>query len=51
MDQLTDGSYRIMPKVTPGRDRLALVAIGASTPSLAPFDPASPAGRWSFQRP
>jgi len=51
VDQLTDGSYRIMPKATPGRTRLALVAIGASTPSLVPFDPASPAGRWSFQRP
>ena len=52
IDQLTDGSYRIMPKTVPGGRRdLALVAIGASTPSLAAFDPASPAGRWTFRRP
>ncbi|RZM35633.1 MAG: glycoside hydrolase, partial [Sphingomonas sp.] len=52
IDQLTDGSYRIKPKVVPGDGRdLALVAIGASTPTLAAFDPASPAGRWTFKRP
>jgi len=52
IDQLTDGTYRIMPKSVPGgRTNLALVAIGASTPTLAKFDPASPAGRWTFKRP
>jgi arabinan endo-1,5-alpha-L-arabinosidase len=52
IDQLTDGTYRIMPKSVPGgRANLALVAIGASTPTLAAFDPASPAGRWTFKRP
>jgi len=52
IDQLTDGTYRIMPKSVPGgRGNLALVAIGASTPTLATFDPASPAGRWTFKRP
>jgi arabinan endo-1,5-alpha-L-arabinosidase len=52
IDQLTDGTYRIMPKSVPGgRAGLALVAIGASTPTLAKFDPASPAGRWTFKRP
>ncbi len=52
IDQLTDGTYRIMPKSVPGGQAgLALVAIGASTPTLAAFDPSSPAGRWSFKRP
>jgi arabinan endo-1,5-alpha-L-arabinosidase len=52
IDQLTDGTYRIMPKSVPGgRAGLALVAIGASTPTLAAFDPANPAGRWTFKRP
>ncbi len=52
IDQLTDGTYRIAPKAVPGRKpRLALVAIGASTPTLAPFDPVSPAGRWTFRQP
>jgi arabinan endo-1,5-alpha-L-arabinosidase len=52
VDQLTDGTYRIMPKAVPGgRTGLALVAIGASTPTLAAFDPASPAGRWTFRTP
>ena len=52
IDQLTDGSYRIMPKASPGSDApLALVAIGASTPALVRFDPASDAGRWRFRTP
>lgn len=52
IDQLTDGSYRIMPKAAPGSDApLALVAVGVSTPSLVPFDPASDAGRWRFRTP
>ena len=50
IDQLTDGTYRIKPK-TATKANVALVAIGASTPTLAPFDPASPAGRWTFQKP
>jgi arabinan endo-1,5-alpha-L-arabinosidase len=52
IDQLTDGSYRISPKVgsTRGRD-LALMAIGASTPTLATFDPTSDKGRWTFKTP
>lgn len=50
IDQLTDGSYRITPKTRAGAD-LALVAIGASTPTLARFDPQSDAGRWRFVRP
>ncbi|WP_010185897.1 family 43 glycosylhydrolase [Sphingomonas sp. PAMC 26605] len=46
IDQLTDGSYRITPRTMIGaKAPLALVAIGASTPALARFDPASPSGR------
>ncbi|RYY08421.1 MAG: glycoside hydrolase, partial [Alphaproteobacteria bacterium] len=52
IDQLTDGTYRIMPKSSSNaQEPLALVAIGRSTPALAKFDPAGDAGRWSFQRP
>ena len=52
IDQLTDGSYRITPKLKSARRRdVALVAIGASTPTLATFDPANDAGRWTFKAP
>lgn len=52
IDQLTDGSYRIMPKAVPGsKERLALTAVGLSTPSLAKFDPKSENGRWRFAKP
>jgi len=51
IDQLTDGTYRITPKVTGQGPSRALVAVGASTPALAPFDPASAVGRWTFKRP
>jgi arabinan endo-1,5-alpha-L-arabinosidase len=52
IDQLTDGTYRIMPKASPGgKEQLALVALSRSTPALAKFDPASPAGKWTFRRP
>lgn len=52
IDQLTDGTYRIMPKASQGvKEPLALVALGRSTPSLVKFDPASDAGRWTFKLP
>ena len=52
IDQLTDGSYRITPKASLGsKAPLALVAIGASTPVLAKFDPNNDAGRWDFKTP
>lgn len=52
IDQLTDGTYRIMPKAMPNsKDLVALIAIGASTPTLAKFDPASDTGRWTFRTP
>ena len=52
IDQLTDGTYRIMPKVSVGsKGPVALVALGRSTPALAAFSSASDTGRWTFQRP
>jgi len=52
IDQLTDGTYRIMPKATtdPMHSR-SLVAIGASTATLTKFNPAGDAARWSFRKP
>jgi len=52
IDQLTDGTYRVMPKVVPNsKEPLALTAIGYSTPTLAKFDPKSDKARWSFKTP
>lgn len=50
IDQLTDGTYRIMPKVVPGStEKLALVSIGDSTPTLAKFDMNSDNSKWNFR--
>jgi len=50
IDQLTDGTYRIMPKVVPNSDKkLALVSIGDSTPTLAEFDMSSDNSKWNFR--
>jgi arabinan endo-1,5-alpha-L-arabinosidase len=52
IDQLTDGSYRLMPKQAPGpATRLALSAVGSSMPTLAPFDPDSERQRWRIAAP
>jgi arabinan endo-1,5-alpha-L-arabinosidase len=52
LDQLTDGTYRIMPKAMPNsKDTVALTAAGRSTPTLAKFDPKSDKARWSFRHP
>ena len=52
IDQLTDGTYRIMPKAVPNStEPVALIAVGASTPTLARFDPKSDKGRWTFKKP
>lgn len=52
IDQLTDGTYRIMPKVVPDTaEPLALTAVGESTPTLARFDPTSDKSRWNFRTP
>jgi arabinan endo-1,5-alpha-L-arabinosidase len=52
IDQLTDGSYRIMPKAArDSKERLALTAVGQSTPTLAKFDAGSENARWRFMKP
>jgi arabinan endo-1,5-alpha-L-arabinosidase len=52
IDQLTDGSFRISPKSTPGTgDAFALSAVGSSMPTLATFDPASDRQRWLLRAP
>jgi arabinan endo-1,5-alpha-L-arabinosidase len=52
IDQLTDGTYRVMPKtVTNSPKPLALSAVGSSTPTLARFTPDSDRQRWLFKTP
>ncbi len=52
IDELIDGTYRIMPKATPNSlAPVALTAIGASTPTLVRFDPESDKGKWNFRKP
>lgn len=50
IDQLTDGTYRIMPKtVSNSNKKLALVSSGDSTPTLAEFDFNSDNSKWNFK--
>lgn len=50
IDQLIDGTYRIMPKVVPNsNEKLALVSSGDSTPTLAKFDSNSDNSKWNFR--
>jgi arabinan endo-1,5-alpha-L-arabinosidase len=50
IDQLTDGTYRIMPKVIPNsKEQFALVSSGDSTPTLAKFDMNSDNSKWNFK--
>ena len=50
IDQLTDGTYRIMPKVVPNsNEKYALVSSGDSTPTLAKFDFNSDNSKWNFK--
>ena len=50
IDQLTDGTYRIMPKQIPNSDKkYALISIGDSTPTLAEFDMNSDNSKWNFR--
>jgi arabinan endo-1,5-alpha-L-arabinosidase len=50
IDQLTDGTYRIMPKVVPNSNKkLALVSSGDSTPTLGEFDMNSDNSKWNFK--
>ncbi|HHX31847.1 MAG TPA: family 43 glycosylhydrolase [Bacteroidales bacterium] len=50
IDQLTDGTYRIMPKEIPNSNKqYALVSSGDSTPTLAKFDMSSDNSKWNFR--
>jgi arabinan endo-1,5-alpha-L-arabinosidase len=52
IDQLTDGTYRVMPKTTPNaQEPLVLSAVGSSMPTLARFTPDSDRQRWLFKTP
>lgn len=52
IDQLADGTYRVMPKAVPNsKEPLALSAVGSSMPTLARFNPASDRQRWNMRTP
>ncbi len=52
IDQLADGSYRLMPKQVPqAGGPMALSAIGSSTATLAGFDPQGDRQRWLLKTP
>jgi arabinan endo-1,5-alpha-L-arabinosidase len=52
VDQLTDGTYRIMPKSSPNaKAPLALSAVGSSAATLATFRPDSDRQRWVLKTP
>jgi arabinan endo-1,5-alpha-L-arabinosidase len=52
IDQLADGSWRIMPKSLAGSKKaLVLSAAGSSFATLAEFDPKSDRQRWLFKTP
>jgi arabinan endo-1,5-alpha-L-arabinosidase len=54
IEQLTDGTFRIMPKVIPGKDgintRFCLYSAGDSTPTLAEYDFGSDNSKWNFRQ-
>jgi arabinan endo-1,5-alpha-L-arabinosidase len=50
IDQLTDGTFRIVPKSAQhSKEPHALCAIGSSSVTLSKFDPASDKHRWLFK--
>jgi arabinan endo-1,5-alpha-L-arabinosidase len=52
IDQLADGSYRIMPKAVPNsKEPMAISAIGYSFATLEKFDPASDKQHWLLKTP
>jgi arabinan endo-1,5-alpha-L-arabinosidase len=52
IDQLADGTWRIMPKSIPdSKESPALSAIGSSFPTLAKFDPHTDRERWLIKTP
>lgn len=54
IEQLTDGTYRIMPKAIPGQKgvnkEFCLYSAGDSTPTLAKYDFNSDNSKWNFKR-
>lgn len=51
IDQLVDGTYRIMPKAVPGcSEELVLVSIADSTPSLGIFDINNDNTKWNLKK-
>jgi arabinan endo-1,5-alpha-L-arabinosidase len=52
IEQLPDGTWRIMPKSVPNsKEALALSAVGSSFATLAKFDPKSDKQRWLIKTP
>jgi arabinan endo-1,5-alpha-L-arabinosidase len=52
IDQLADGTYRLMPKAAPGTNTvMALSAIGGSTPTLERVDARTDRQRWLLRTP
>jgi arabinan endo-1,5-alpha-L-arabinosidase len=53
IEQLIDGTFRIMPKAIPGRQgintKYCLYSIGDSTPTLAEYDFKSDNSKWNFR--
>ena len=50
IEQLTDGTYRIMPKVVPGcSEPLCLISVADSTPSLGTYDFDSDNSKWNLR--
>ena len=51
VEQLTDGTYRIMPKAVPGSDcQYVLTSVADSTPTLAKWNFASDNCKWNFRQ-
>ena len=53
IEQLTDGTFRLLPKAIPGREgintKYVLYSIGDSTPTLAEYDFHSDNSKWNFR--
>ncbi|MBQ8573476.1 MAG: family 43 glycosylhydrolase [Bacteroidales bacterium] len=51
IEQLTDGTFRIMPKAVPGSDcQYVLTSVADSTPTLAKWNFASDNCKWNFRQ-
>ena len=54
IEQLTDGTFRIMPKAIPGIDgvstKYCIYSVADSTPTLAEYDFNSDNSKWNFRK-